>query len=179
MEDRLYFIRSLDSGLIKIGHSTNPDKRIKQLRLSTGERLEFVCVGVGGYEHEQILHERFDSDRVRGEWFRPSFDLEVEIDFRNDQMQRAQARWEERRRVVAKDAERTWQEQYADTHPSEAKAAFLDGYTAGCHAGVRHEIASHSPRVVAQIEADADALVSERYRLCVAARGPFLGASHD
>lgn len=73
--DKVYFIQSGDH--IKIGITSGPiQKRLKAL--STAHHQDLVLLAVvedqtGRMEME--LHQRFASDRVRGEWFKASADL--------------------------------------------------------------------------------------------------------
>lgn len=67
----VYFLRSSASGLIKIGHSRNINKRLANLRTGSHESLELICQIPTGraVKLEKFLHAYFDSRRVRGEWF--------------------------------------------------------------------------------------------------------------
>lgn len=67
----VYFIRSGDSGPIKIGHSINPDARIWGLQAATHLPLRVVTTIVGDKKLEKTLHRKFRRFRIRGEWFRP------------------------------------------------------------------------------------------------------------
>jgi hypothetical protein len=69
----VYFIKSEQLGLIKIGKSTNPVKRICNMQTSTPDRL--VLLGYSDQHTEKELHHRFSSLRQTGEWFSPSEDL--------------------------------------------------------------------------------------------------------
>ncbi len=68
----------VDAGerLYKIGLSTNPVARIKDLQVSQPFEVRVAaCFMVGDMRREEaLLHERFASQRVRGEWFRLSGD---------------------------------------------------------------------------------------------------------
>jgi len=60
----VYLVRSSD-GLVKIGHSINPEARTKQL--GCNELIHFFqCDGL---RTEKRLHKIFSPVRVRGEWF--------------------------------------------------------------------------------------------------------------
>jgi len=79
---QVYFVqRGHDpDGPIKIGSSKNPRKRIQQLQTSSAEPLVLLarCDGSGALERE--YHKRFSSDRLNGEWFRPSTAITQEVD---------------------------------------------------------------------------------------------------
>lgn len=67
---KVYFMRRHD-GMIKIGWSKNPAKRMKDLQTGAGA-LEIIHTEPGGRIRERRLHDRFASDRVAGEWFTES-----------------------------------------------------------------------------------------------------------
>jgi len=71
----IYFIMSGD--LVKIGYSNDPKRRLAML--STGCPTECRLIGVmpGDKAKESELHKRFASERVRGEWF--NFTVEMNI----------------------------------------------------------------------------------------------------
>lgn len=73
--DRVYFIRAQNSGLIKIGHSIQPEKRLKQLQTGSGDHLEILSTIPGGSSKEAALHRQFASLNHRGEWFEPDPEL--------------------------------------------------------------------------------------------------------
>lgn len=54
------------NGLIKIGCSAHPAKRVANLG------AELIAVQPGDFETERTLHRVFADDREHGEWFRPS-----------------------------------------------------------------------------------------------------------
>lgn len=62
--DRKVYIAEL-GGLLKIGHSVDPDKRCRNLNAT------LLHVEDGGLQRERELHARFAHLRVRGEFFRP------------------------------------------------------------------------------------------------------------
>lgn len=69
----VYFIYSHFTDCIKIGQSLNPGERIKTLQTASAGRLTLLAVTTAYTERE--MHEKFASERVSGEWFRPSGDL--------------------------------------------------------------------------------------------------------
>lgn len=66
----VYFVRRSD-GLVKIGRSTNPERRLKDLR-SAGGPMELVAWFDGDAGTERALHDAFAAHHVSGEWFAPS-----------------------------------------------------------------------------------------------------------
>lgn len=63
----IYFIRAGDR--IKIGFSTNPFDRFKQLQTSSPVDLELLAYLPGTFDDERDLHCLFATCHVRGEWF--------------------------------------------------------------------------------------------------------------
>lgn len=79
-EDRhwfIYFMQGDDGGPIKIGKcKTAPLYRLSSIQ--TGYpfgKLGFAGLFRGPSRNESELHRRFDSFRIRGEWFRPEQEL--------------------------------------------------------------------------------------------------------
>lgn len=68
----VYFVQARHLGLIKIGFSGNPQKRLRSLKTGSPDELSILKVIKGSPRLEAELHRRFVSDRVRGEWFKPS-----------------------------------------------------------------------------------------------------------
>lgn len=63
-------------GYIKIGHSTNPQHRLKNHQTSTPYELWLLAqIPVDDAKAvEAELHERYDDVKVRGEWFELDYD---------------------------------------------------------------------------------------------------------
>lgn len=68
-EPVIYFICAGDD-LIKIGHTTNLDARLRSLRTAHPKELQILLVIPGSRDDEQQLHRRFADLRVGREWFR-------------------------------------------------------------------------------------------------------------
>lgn len=71
----VYFVRNKQLGLIKIGMTINPNKRIKDIRNMSGCDVEtLLLIPCVDYKDLEIdLHRAFASDRHEfGEWFNPS-----------------------------------------------------------------------------------------------------------
>lgn len=71
----VYFIRCKASGLIKIGLSESPWKRLSKMQSDTPDELEMLGVFAGDIVAEAEMHNRFSASRHRGEWFKPTDDL--------------------------------------------------------------------------------------------------------
>ena len=63
----VYFIKCRDK--IKIGYSTNVEKRIKQLSVGNGEKLELIYKIQSDRYLETILHKKYRNYHISGEWF--------------------------------------------------------------------------------------------------------------
>lgn len=68
----VYFIQSGDSGPVKIGFSSNPYFRLKQLQTGNHETLYLrkIIKGFGFFEENQ-LHKMLEEYNIYNEWYRP------------------------------------------------------------------------------------------------------------
>lgn len=66
---KVYFLDAEDA--IKIGTSTNPDLRLKELQTSHYKTLKLIGVMPGGRNTETALHQMFLRHTILGEWFKP------------------------------------------------------------------------------------------------------------
>lgn len=75
--DYVYFIQAVQSKNIKIGYTSDVQKRINTLQTGNSEPLVFLGYIQGTQREEHELHRRFFKTRLRkdGEWFAPSPDL--------------------------------------------------------------------------------------------------------
>lgn len=69
----VYFLYNGES--VKIGHSKNPKKRVKQLQTGSSSRILLLGSIEGGKELEKELHKKFNYIRIKNEWFLPHEDL--------------------------------------------------------------------------------------------------------
>ncbi|RMD65790.1 hypothetical protein D6817_05415 [Candidatus Pacearchaeota archaeon] len=74
----IYFIRGKESGNIKIGYSTTPEKRRSNLQTAHYEELELIGLMRGTREDEARIQQMFSQFNIRGEWYRP---VEEILDF--------------------------------------------------------------------------------------------------
>lgn len=67
----VYLIEDIESGKKKIGVSSNPEKRLKQLQAASSNKLDlvFYVKAESAYRLESDLHKRFTESRLHGEWF--------------------------------------------------------------------------------------------------------------
>lgn len=68
----IYFFQAGDGGPIKIGHTCDVPLRLKTAQCFHHEEVRMLASGIGCRKIEKALHRRFDSQRIRGEWFHPS-----------------------------------------------------------------------------------------------------------
>lgn len=66
----VYFIRSGDTGLVKIGRTDNVQRRLSELQTGNHSKVTLAYVVAGSSHEERKLHYRFKRHRERGEWFR-------------------------------------------------------------------------------------------------------------
>ena len=67
--DNLYIIQSDVTGMIKVGRSKDPQKRLKQLQTGNPNKLKLIASFKGEGWKEKTLHERLRRYRLEGEWF--------------------------------------------------------------------------------------------------------------
>ncbi|MCP4336644.1 MAG: hypothetical protein GY679_02205 [Mycoplasma sp.] len=65
----VYFIGNQEEGNVKIGFSTDVNRRIKELQTSSPSKLKILKTFPGDISKERELHERFKEYRIKGEWF--------------------------------------------------------------------------------------------------------------
>lgn len=72
----IYAMQSLDGGVVKIGMTSDVDRRRVQLERTYGTPLALLAVFPGGREEEARIHGQFAHLRIgRTEQFRPAPDL--------------------------------------------------------------------------------------------------------
>ena len=72
---QVYFIGNTDYELVKIGFSSEPEKRVKQLQTGCPFPITILHTEVGTPKNESELHRRFSKHRVNGEWFKLSLSI--------------------------------------------------------------------------------------------------------
>ncbi|MBV8610914.1 MAG: GIY-YIG nuclease family protein [Singulisphaera sp.] len=75
VDDVVYIARSRATGLVKIGFSRDPARRLDELALRHGPLDLLLCLA-GDRADEKALHRRFAGHAVGHEWFRVSRELE-------------------------------------------------------------------------------------------------------
>jgi len=71
----VYFIQGESGGAIKIGHSKDPELRLKTLQTGYPDTLKILLIIPGSEKMEEKLHEKFNDIRLNGEWFKPDIKL--------------------------------------------------------------------------------------------------------
>ena len=71
----IYFIQEGRQGNIKIGISSNPERRLRGLQTGNPSDLNLLFHMPGDRFLEQCLHEKFRYHHISGEWFKPSADI--------------------------------------------------------------------------------------------------------
>jgi len=74
-KNKVYFIKDLTTGKVKIGKSSNPTSRLKTLQIGSSSELQIKKTIPGGIYLEQIIHKYFRHLRVKGEWFKPDYEM--------------------------------------------------------------------------------------------------------
>lgn len=72
-QDSVYFIES--AGLVKVGYSGTPRKRLQGLINSTGAPVHILAVAPGSWFRERHLHSLLSESRHHSEWFGPTMEL--------------------------------------------------------------------------------------------------------
>jgi len=67
----VYFVQSVDGGLIKIGFAKNARRRLKDLQIGSPVKLKLLGFVSGTIFGEFMLHRRLSEHRRHGEWFAP------------------------------------------------------------------------------------------------------------
>lgn len=75
-EPTVYFVRSGDTGPIKIGYTERPiGQRLADLQTGCPTKLSVLKTVAAQKEHEIELHRRFYASRLHGEWFEATHEL--------------------------------------------------------------------------------------------------------
>jgi len=69
-DDETYFIFKEDEDICKIGYSANPEKRLSNIQTGNEAKLEIYETIPGGKYIEGLLHQIFEPQLIRGEWYR-------------------------------------------------------------------------------------------------------------
>lgn len=72
---QVYFIQAGNTGSIKIGWSSNVEKRLRMLQVASPEPLSLLHKEAGTGRDERNLHHKFCRYHAIGEWFKPHPEL--------------------------------------------------------------------------------------------------------
>lgn len=75
----VYFITAREVGMVKIGCAYEPARRMAHMQTMSPCELALEAIFPGAYQEEKELHLQFASQRVRGEWFRITPEIEAVI----------------------------------------------------------------------------------------------------
>lgn len=67
------------AALVKFGFSSSPSSRLNTLQTGSPVKLEIIAACRGLRHHEKMIHGRLRRDRVYGEWFQRSANVEEVI----------------------------------------------------------------------------------------------------
>lgn len=70
-EGYIYFAQIEKTGHIKIGFSSEPQKRIAGIQASCPFKIRLLAICKGTKKDEENYHKRFKKIHVRGEWYEP------------------------------------------------------------------------------------------------------------
>lgn len=73
----VYAIREKETGNIKLGISSNPERRLKELQTANSSELELIGTfkAMNSFKDELLIHNEERYNRIRGEWFTKDIDL--------------------------------------------------------------------------------------------------------
>lgn len=77
---RIYFIQEGDDGPVKIGESTQPERRMEYHQCGNPRRLRLLGSYSARAYDEKALLARFADHRIRGEWFEPAPELLAHVE---------------------------------------------------------------------------------------------------
>lgn len=75
----VYFITAREVGRVKVGCAFNPHDRFERLQTASPVELALEAVMRGAHKEERELHLRFAADRLHGEWFNITPEIELMI----------------------------------------------------------------------------------------------------
>lgn len=73
----IYFVTARELGLVKIGYAAKPQERFHTIQAHSPVALNLERVRDGDLVVEAALHRQFQAERVRGEWFRMTPEIEA------------------------------------------------------------------------------------------------------
>ena len=89
----IYFVEAIGMGLVKIGWSSKPVPRIRQINSTSPVDTRVLGLSVGTPSEESYLHRAFKDTHHRFEWFHFSSQLRLYIE-RNAVVTNDQSQWQ-------------------------------------------------------------------------------------
>jgi hypothetical protein len=102
----VYLFLSKSTNLLKIGYSSDPKKRKKQIESELKEELFILHTLEGGFEIERFIHSLFKRFRVHSEWFTNS-KIIVDYFLENQEVNLHKCAEDVKKRLTKKMSERT------------------------------------------------------------------------
>ena len=65
----IYLLHDIDQHLLKIGYSTNPPRRFKEIKNANTNQIKIIGIIPGSLTNEAILHTRWKKYNYKLEWF--------------------------------------------------------------------------------------------------------------
>lgn len=92
----IYFIQEEDHGPIKVGIGRDPGRRLASLQVGNPVRLKLRSAFKAPAALERLIHDHFSDERMVGEWFTNSEELEALADaLRHFTVDEATYEWED------------------------------------------------------------------------------------
>jgi len=75
----VYLVACTARSQVKIGLSSNPERRMRTLSTANADSLELLHYVVGSHSLETALHDKFKQHRIRNEWYTRCPEIEAEF----------------------------------------------------------------------------------------------------
>lgn len=75
----VYFITAREVGRVKIGCAFDPHQRFEKIQAMSPCELKLEAILKGSHAEERAIHKLFCEERIRGEWFELTDEIEAVI----------------------------------------------------------------------------------------------------